>query len=478
MDASAGNVPAALKHHLPAKRLISKGLLRHIGEEHAESSSFSIKFWANDVLWSNQEDEQAQTEQRAESKKVFSHLAHTWYFGLVLRNEPENAQQFFNWLLRTRKWESLTDSHKNDIENAEWIRPVSSPMDLADNASLDEEVLVKSEALFHKHWLTVAGDLREATDVEYEALYADLSDIAKQCAEDKIKLSSHAISLLIRGDKWGHISSNQSAHITALSIKHLALLRSVLRYEPETFDPYSYQKTLDSLVWNAKEPQIALRQLLITLRQCPEEAANEALEFKPHLPNMSGSGHFLIIQPFEGMSPSIVVSSFIHMVIHHRNLENKDASRMSALGMADYCLSRIVSKKGRRHIATPDNPYYADDNCVEENRAWRRAYVQALGELGYDLGGKVHKALQFGQHNDPSEDIRGEAKHALKMIKRGLNKDLDDRKALIAAFFWLRWAQREALGLDINEGAAMLLRRGEMRLDYKHRAEFLYNQFI
>jgi hypothetical protein len=130
--------------------------------------------------------------------------------------------------------------------------------------------------------------------------------------------------------------------------------------------------------------------------------------------------------------------------------------------VAQFCLSRLNLRKGEK--AGKDS--YEPEQVVEPSATWRKAYLKVLEELSVDLGGKVHKTINFTRKFDPVEDVRDVAKTCYKAVRREHNKSettTDIRRGLTAAYWWLLLAQRHDLGLPVNEEEAVRTRRRLLR---------------
>ena len=130
--------------------------------------------------------------------------------------------------------------------------------------------------------------------------------------------------------------------------------------------------------------------------------------------------------------------------------------------VAKYCLSRLQLRKGEKAGSVS----YGHEQVVESSPIWRKAYLQALAELGIDLTGKVHKTVYFTRKFDPEEDVRKVAQICYKAVRREHNKSesaADIRRGLTAAYWWLLLAQRHALGANINQEEAVKTRRRLLR---------------
>ncbi len=130
--------------------------------------------------------------------------------------------------------------------------------------------------------------------------------------------------------------------------------------------------------------------------------------------------------------------------------------------IAQYCLSRLKLRKGEK----TGEDCYKPDQVVEQSPIWRKAYLKVLEELGIDLDGKIHRAVNFTRKLDPVGDVRKVAQTCYKAVRRGHNKTeeaADIRRGLTAAYWWLLLAQRHALGLPVNEEEAVRTRRRLLR---------------
>ncbi len=462
----------------PAKAYIAEGVWTHFEEEPPSSSPFSFKYWINPERWGASEDDDVCASQQKEGKDICSYLAMFCYARLVSAGKYSQAENLTDWLSHMGNCELITEEHFEEFNRVGKTIPASDPSEVV-GQSEEDSIPIMCDALWHDVWVDRAGSSREPSEVDKREVFDFLSSCATRYLSGKIRFhrgKKHAlVNALIQASGWapeGKAWFSAPPHSVELSSELLHLMRSRIVYERGLFNPYEYKQALHYVVSSAEQPVTALKQLLIAMRACPEPCSNEALEFKP-LVKIGKQVYFPNTEPFKDLSPEECISCFVHMII-----DGPGDKRELCLSLAEYCLSRIKPKKGSKGRFDKSQGVYSDSLCMEEDPIWRRAYVMALGELGYDVGGTVHGPLQFVRDHDPNDLVRKEAKHALKIIKRETTKNLNDRKGLLAAFFWLRWAQRDALGAQINEGLAMLTRRGELRGDFKHRADLLYNNFI
>jgi len=114
-----------------------------------------------------------------------------------------------------------------------------------------------------------------------------------------------------------------------------------------------------------------------------------------------------------------------------------------------------------------DSPGF-DISRREPDALWRYAYVRALVDLGVDTDGKghfIHTTLEKLAETDVSEDVREAAKKASERLKRirGGYADGSNRRHLMQAYWWFRWAHLKSLGIKMDEKEALKVRVTEYR---------------
>lgn len=132
--------------------------------------------------------------------------------------------------------------------------------------------------------------------------------------------------------------------------------------------------------------------------------------------------------------------------------------------LAEFCLSRLRLRKSEK----PKDGKYGSSQVVEQSYIWRQGYLKALTELGVDLGGKVHKTVNFTKKSDPEESVRDIAEECYKAVRRHAKKNpsiQDIKRSIIAAEWWLLMCQHKKLrGLEsVDHAAALKTRRNLMR---------------
>lgn len=129
---------------------------------------------------------------------------------------------------------------------------------------------------------------------------------------------------------------------------------------------------------------------------------------------------------------------------------------------AEFCLSRLRLRKGEK----AENGRYDSSQVIESSPVWRQGYLKALTELGFDLGGKVHKTVNFIKQSDPDEDVQAIAKECYRSVRRDAKKNpsiQDLKRGIISAEWWLLICQRRELGLPVIYEEALKTRRRLLR---------------
>ncbi len=483
---------------------ILEGLLRNVETEHTKDSPLSIKYWFNLCLfYSHQLPEVAifpfpkcplligsketcevpllnNEEYKDHFYSFFYRLLYLYIIHLLENKSFEKIKCFYDWVRNTNYIFELDDNFRRLIDSSIASIPSVNPLKI-DHLNQQDKIPIFINAIKSIEWEDELGNIYTRTEQEYCSVRKKLIYIFEAYSRDEISFSrDKKHDLVCDLIKTGFDLRLDLHLLEKIAVDISYLMRTRIKHEREQFNPYDYREAFSLIIKYTENTVIfkqLLKQLLITMQACPEPCSNEALEFRHSYEsnryNREQSKKNLNREPFKNMTPSQCVSCFIHIVIDGINNHHE-----ISLSVAKYSLSRIKAKKGSNWKPDKSQSYYADSLCMEENPIWRRAHVKVLGELGYDLDGSVHGPLKFVRDHDPDEQVRKEAKRSLKAIKREITKNLDDRKSLIASFFWLRWAQRESLGKEINEGLAMLTRHTDLCFSDDKEAFRLYNMYL
>ncbi len=140
----------------------------------------------------------------------------------------------------------------------------------------------------------------------------------------------------------------------------------------------------------------------------------------------------------------------------------KDFYTAFACELSEFFLSRLRLRKKEK---AKDGQYEAHQ-VIESSAIWRQGYLKALSELGFDLGGQVHKTVNFIKKADPEKVVRDIAGECYKAVRRHSkqNPTIEDiKRGIVAAEWWLLMCQRHELGLKVDDKKALKTRRNLMR---------------
>lgn len=494
-------------HRKPLENQIVEGLLRHRTTNHLEDSPFSLCFWFNVELWKagprmpgmstlktkNKETGEWEPDEGEDpslapwesaqfphSKKIFNAVLRQWSTAMLEADNEDAIYAFFDWAddHRVLDWSENDQLEKAVVESI-WEDVQSRPVPEPIHPLALKDIPICIRALDRKLWSRGSEAFTPPEDI-LRNLQDQLVEIAKLCAEDqlKAKLPLGIIRDLIPVFYWvpeGYIPNRNYPQPAqeSLAVKLFALMRTCLQHDPQAFHIYDYRYAMQLLVAKGKEA-VLLRQLLITLRACSEPCSGESLDFRP---KRKINGYILPVQ-FSGLPPEYCLSCLIDLLIGSRQI--KDRYRNLCTDTAVYFMSRLKFRKqnGRARAQEKLSGFYDEKNCVESDPIWRRAYAEALGDLGYAIDGKVLHLLDFVRKHDPDEAVREAAQSSYRLIHREQTKDLDDYKSLRAAFWVPRKAQREALNAPVELAQAKLLRRQELRNERQTNASLIYLGYL
>ncbi|CAA6677360.1 MULTISPECIES: hypothetical protein [unclassified Lentimonas] len=230
------------------------------------------------------------------------------------------------------------------------------------------------------------------------------------------------------------------------------------------------------------EPEKLLRILIQAFRKSQEPCSGEKLEYGAGsslsgIENSENPVHWFL---------SVIISNCLRLPYARQQKrmfssnskvfsdeEVEEVTYSLRKTMAEYCWKSLRLRKGE----TCESNRYQNAQCTEPNPIWRQAYAKALSEIGLDLGGSVHKTLNFIRKNDPNESVCAAAADAYKSVRRQKNSDESDPiKGLLIAFWWLRLGQRTAMSLDVDPSSATRTRRDELR--YADRVDSVINMIL
>jgi hypothetical protein len=126
----------------------------------------------------------------------------------------------------------------------------------------------------------------------------------------------------------------------------------------------------------------------------------------------------------------------------------------------DFCLERLKSRIGPNEGQSG----FAKDEMIEPREVWRYCYARAAQELKVNPKGKGHHTLFWSAGHDPDEHVKGVAKRAYEVLRRGpeLEEGHSPRRPLFAAFWWLRRAQVLEITNNIDRQGAQRTRNKEV----------------
>lgn len=320
------------------------------------------------------------------------------------------------------------------------------------------ELLRRSDAPEQLRILKHLGDHQYDVDYGKEAM-ASWNDILRNTGDEflkgKVRLEFDEVL------DWINLSypTRERQDLVPFADKALVFLRGEMAHSDAMNSVERVQRAYSLLLTYA--PDKLLTNLLPAFRKSLKPCCGEALEF--------GAGDSLVSATVYDHPPhwwiSIMISNCLrvqHAWAFWLNGEQKTETTHSLrVTFADYCLKSLKLRKGEK---SSKGERYNEDQCVEPSRFWREGFIQALTAIGMDLGGRVHKTLNFVREHDPDEDVRKTAEQAYKSIRHNKNLDSDDPvKGLLVAFWWLRLAQRLDMGEIVTPPAATKTRRNELR---------------
>ena len=273
------------------------------------------------------------------------------------------------------------------------------------------------------------------------------------------------LSKTIYGWSMGRLESELSGELrnklVESAARHIGILRSILRETPEVFKEEDSSGAVADFYEDAfyallvfGSPWKCLKPLLLAFTEMTIQAVTRDLRAWPEL-NGEPPPH-----------PYSRIPLWIAMAMYPPNLRSELARDPYLQELreefAKFCIGRLRTKT--KH----ENPDYTDEDFVEPRPAWRGCYVQALGALRVNPGGRAHRTLYWLSTNDPDETVRELAQRAHRQVrhldrqKPNLDEGASPRRPLFEAFWWLRQAHLLTLGEEIDEPGALRTRRKEL----------------
>lgn len=146
--------------------------------------------------------------------------------------------------------------------------------------------------------------------------------------------------------------------------------------------------------------------------------------------------------------PSLL-AGIVHAFSHAEEAKDSELRRLRE-DFAEFCLDRLKTR---------------DKKLLEPSVAWRECCVRAFRELRVNPRGTGHHVLHRASLEDPDDDVRAAAATAYQETRQGvlLPPGSSPRRAIFAAYWWLRQAHLLALGSTVDPQGAQRTRQKEIR---------------
>lgn len=140
---------------------------------------------------------------------------------------------------------------------------------------------------------------------------------------------------------------------------------------------------------------------------------------------------------------------------------------------ARFLLERLTTRteKAKPKDSEPAVASRTEPGPKEPSAMWRLVSIRAALELHVNPEGRGHRILHHAAEHDPDPDVRKLARSAYGRLRASpkLPDSVSPRRALLAAFWWLRQAHLIELGMPIDAVGAQRTLRKEVR--YTTRAD-------
>lgn len=267
------------------------------------------------------------------------------------------------------------------------------------------------------------------------------------------------------GGLEAELSEELRNRLVQSAARHIGILRSLLRDEPECFEREDspgipvhdfYEKAFYVLLVLAP-PWQRLKPLLLAFSEMKKQAVTSDLRAWPEYGRDEPPPY-----------PYAAVPHWIAISMYPQNLQDELARdphlRDLREEFAKFCLTRLKTKVKAEHADDTDADF------VEPRVPWRQCYVQAVKVLRVNPGGRAHRTLFWLSQTDPDDTVRELAKQGYKQLRQldrrkpNVDKGASPRRPLFEAFWWLRQAHLLTLERDIDAaGARRTLRRERQR---------------
>lgn len=243
-----------------------------------------------------------------------------------------------------------------------------------------------------------------------------------------------------------------------LALSELDNLRKVLRAPDADVVLHDNASYLSEAVFFAlrTDPESlwpVLRRLVLALREVPRRGV--PLDLRTW--NEHGVGFEKVPRPWNWVVDHI---ARVLELLLGRELERDADLKELRREFAKFCIDRIKTREKARGARPLTN-----EDFFEPKPEWRAAYANAAKELHPNLGERGHHALGWSRDHDPDEEVREAARSAAEVIRHshGLPKNTSPRRAMFAAFWWLRQAHVVSLGERVDVAGAQRTFQKEMR---------------
>ena len=330
-------------------------------------------------------------------------------------------------------------------------------------------------ALFRREPIETLGALAWGAERALELRYirGDHPELSNDLQELALALVSRRMTERAEGDRlltqccwpYAQVVATDAPRLLGLdypalrehSLASLGRLRGEIRSQGAAALSQSNQRFLNAgffFVLRTDESSLwdVVRRLLLAFRELPQQAV------APDLRTWNEAGLEPVPQPW-GWIPS-QIANVLELMIGRELTIDPHLERLRR-NFGEFCLDRLKSR-----TTVDSSKPVTDADLTEHDPIWREGYLLALKELHSTLGERGQRALIWVENNDPSPTVQSEAKKAHESMRRdhGLPKDASPRRAMFAAFWWLRQAHVLALkGTPDPNGAARTYRKEARR---------------